>query len=251
MEKRLQNILALSGVASRRASAELILGGFVEVDGRVVREKGLRLDPEKHRIKVKGKEIGAPEKKYYFLLNKPPGYISTVSDTHGRRKVLDLFADIPARLYPVGRLDKDTTGVLIVTNDGELAHRLAHPGYEVEKEYRVTVDKALDKITITRMSEGVDIEGKKTSPCLIKAAGGSKDKNVYSVRLHEGRKRQIKKMFESVGAVVRELDRVKYAGLSCKSVPVGSRRELTRDEVTRLKKICRNKRRRGDKHEGS
>lgn len=238
MENRLQNILALAGVASRRASGALIEKGLVEVDGKVVKEKGARLDPARHRITVEGQDLGAKEKKYYFLLNKPTGVISTVIDTHGRKKITDFFKDIDARLYPVGRLDKDTTGVIILTNDGDLAHRLSHPKFGAEKEYLVVSSIKLDIKAIRKISSGgIVMDGKKTAPCHISQAVDPYGRNVYKVKLHEGKKRQVRVMFAEVGAEVVELERVRYAGLSVEGLKRGERRELTVKEIENLKKL--------------
>lgn len=238
MEKRLQNILALSGVASRRASAGLIEKGLVTVDGKVVREKGARFDPDIHRIAVNGRNIGTKEQKYYFILNKPAGVISTAIDTHGRRKVTDFFRDVKARLYPVGRLDKDTTGAIILTNDGDLAHRLSHPSFGVEKEYRVVCDVKIHPRALRMISSGgIVIEGKKTGSCRVNEIKDPEGRNVYSVRLHEGRKRQVRIMFSEAGAKVLELDRVRYAGLSAEGLERGERRELTEKEIEKLRNL--------------
>jgi len=237
MKKRLQTILAHSGVASRRHSASLIEEGKVKIDGRVVLEKGFRVDPEEHEISVQGKLLAREEKKFYFLFNKPKDTISTVSDSHGRVTVTDYFKNIKARLYPVGRLDKDTTGVLIITNDGDMAHRLAHPSFEVEKEYRVTVKDPVDKDTLEKMKEGIRIDGKKTTPCEITRDRKSRDRVVYKMRIHEGRKRQIRRMFADVGSKGIDLKRNKYAGITLGRLTEGEYRELTKEEVIRLKKL--------------
>jgi 23S rRNA pseudouridine2605 synthase len=237
MEKRLQNILALSGVASRRASGTLIEKGVVKVDGKVVREKGSRFDPDKHTITVSGEEIKAKEKKFYFLFNKPAGVISTVIDTHDRKKVTDFFSDVNARLYPVGRLDKDTTGVMLLTNDGELAHRLSHPSFGVEKEYLAVSSLKLDARSLRAISSGVDIDGKKTAPCSVSEIADPRGRNIYRIRIHEGKKRQIRVMFVSVGAEITELDRTLYAGLSAEGLKRGERRELTEREIKNLRSL--------------
>ncbi|RKY43161.1 MAG: pseudouridine synthase [Candidatus Makaraimicrobium thalassicum] len=233
--KRLQSILAHAGVASRRHAAEFIANGRVKVDGRSVTEKGLRIDPAKHEILVDGRALPKEEKKYYFLFNKPGNVISTVRDTHGRKKVTDYFKEINARLYPVGRLDKDTTGALIMTNDGKLAHRLAHPGFEIEKEYRVTVSRCVSRDDIRKIGKGIEVEGKITAPCEIKLVKKDLKAAVYRVKLHEGRKRQVRRMFEAAGAVVTGLKRSRYAGLTLRGLKQGEFRPLTEKEVARLR----------------
>ena len=154
MKKRLQTILSHAGAASRRSAVELIESGVVKVDGRKVTERGFRADPEEQEISVNGRKLSA-EKKYYFIFNKPKNVISTAKDTHERRKVTDYFEGVKARLYPVGRLDRDTTGLLVVTNDGELAYRLMHPKFEIEKEYLVTIKPCVDNADIKKIEKGI------------------------------------------------------------------------------------------------
>lgn len=231
MKKRLQNILAHAGIASRRASGLLIRSGKVKVDGKTITEKGLKLDPDEHKIWVNGRLIKA-EKKYYLLLNKPEGIVSTVKDTHNRKKVTDFFKKIDARLYPVGRLDKDTTGIIIVTNDGSLTNKLSHPRYAVEKVYEAVSDLPLSEDDIEELEKGIMLDGKKTAPCSIDKKSG----NTYIVKLHEGRKRQIRRMFSEKGAKVTALKRVRYAGLTLRGLKEGEYRELTAKEVERLKR---------------
>jgi len=241
MEQRLQVILAHHGIASRRKAAELIEKGKVKIDGRLVTEKGFRVDPEKHEIVVGTERLGRKEEYHYFLFNKPQNVISTAKDTHRRKKVTDFFKDIPARVYPVGRLDKDTTGLLIVTNDGNLAHKLMHPSFEIEKEYIAEVKSCLTKEDLKKLKAGIKIDGKKTSPSSIKLSkeslpAPSESKSVmYSIKLHEGRKRQIRRMFDSCGIKVQALKRVKYAGLILGKLEEGKFRRLTKKEVEKLK----------------
>ncbi len=227
-------MLAHAGVASRRRAAELIESGMVTVDGRPVIEKGFRLDPDRHEILVNGRPLPKEEKKYYFLFNKPKNVISTVTDTHGRKKVVDYFKGISARLYPVGRLDKDTTGILIITNDGKFAHALAHPGFEIEKEYTVTVEPPVPAKETRKLERGVEIEGKVTAPCEIKPGKKTPKGAIYRVKLHEGRKRQIRLMFEAAGAKVVALKRTRYAGLTLRGLKEGEYRELSEKELERI-----------------
>jgi len=234
MEQRLQNILAHAGVASRRGAAELIEEGRVKVDGKAVRERGSRIDPSLHEILVDNRSI-RKEKKYYFLLNKPGGTVSTAKDTHDRKKITDVFEHIGARLYPVGRLDKDTTGAIIITNDGDLTNRLAHPRYAVDKEYEVVAVPPLKEDAIVKLESGVELEEGRTAPCEIKRTAYGKDSGTYRVKIHEGKKRQIKRVFAKVGSKVVKLKRTKYAGLTLGSLKEGEFRELTESEVERLK----------------
>jgi 23S rRNA pseudouridine2605 synthase len=237
MKKRLQTILAHAGIASRRGAITLIESGKVSVDGSVVREKGFRADPEESDIRVEGRALAGDEKKYYFLFNKPENVISTAIDTHGREKVTDFFSDVDARLYPVGRLDKDTTGLLILTNDGDLAHKLTHPRFEVEKEYSALIDDKISPEGIKRIQTGVKVEGKMTTPCEVEYVKKTSEGYLYRIRIHEGMKRQIRRMFFEVGGKVLRLKRLKFAGLSLRGVHEGQRRDLTDKEIERLKAL--------------
>lgn len=236
MRERLQTILARAGISSRRGAGALIESGKVKVDGSVVKEKGFRIDPSKHEIRVSGKPIRDEEKKHYFLFNKPKNVISTVSDTHSRKTITDFFKKVNARLYPVGRLDKDTEGAIVVTNDGSLAHKLMHPSFETRKEYVVTSNIFLDREKLEKLKSGIEIDDKLTSPCGVKLLKRSPQGAVYKMILHEGRKRQIKRMFEAVEAKVLELKRIKYAGLDLKNLKEGEFRSLTKKEVEKLKR---------------
>ncbi|MEA3489552.1 MAG: pseudouridine synthase [Candidatus Omnitrophota bacterium] len=234
--KRLQTILARAGLSSRRGAVQFIEDGRVKVDGRTLTEKGARIDPDKHEIRVDGHPL-SKEKKFYFLFNKPKNVISTVRDTHGRKKVTDYFKVLKARLYPVGRLDKDTTGILIITNDGALTHRLSHPGFEIEKEYEVKAEPGVRQSDILKIKRGIELDGKMTAPCEIRRLGKSGGGAVYRIKLHEGRKRQIRRMFEMVGSRVTSLKRVKYGGLTLGRLKEGEFRELTSREIQRLKSL--------------
>ncbi|MCK5450462.1 MAG: rRNA pseudouridine synthase [Candidatus Omnitrophica bacterium] len=234
MKKRLQTVLAHAGIDSRRGVVKLIESGKVKIDGIIVKEKGFRVDPDEQNIQVNGREI-LKEQKYYFIFNKPKNVISTVKDTHDRKKVTDFFSDINARLYPVGRLDRDTTGLLIVTNDGELAHGLMHPKFEIEKEYVATVKPCVDKKDIKKLEKGVELDNKKTAACIIRLEERDLESAVYRIILHEGKNRHIRRMFEEVNVKVIKLKRVKYAGLDIKGVRSGESRPLTKEEVCNLK----------------
>jgi 23S rRNA pseudouridine2605 synthase len=236
MKKRLQTILAHAGAASRRKAVELIESGKVRVDGAVVTQKGAGFDPEKHRITVDGREIQA-EKKRYFLVNKPEDVVSTAKDTHGRSKVTDIVSGVPERLYPIGRLDKDTTGLIILTNDGDLAHRLSHPRYEVGKTYLARVKGSVSSGELARLRSGVELDGRMTSPCEVSVSAKHGGDMVLRVKIHEGRKRQIRRMFEIVGKKVTGLHRIGYAGLTLGRLAKGEYRELTEAEVKKMRKL--------------
>ena len=235
--KRLQTVLSHAGVASRRGAVSLIEEGKVKVDGKVVKEKGFRVDPQVSHITVNGKPIGKEEKKYYFLLNKPKNVVSTSDDKHAKKKVLDYFKHINARLYSVGRLDKATTGLIIITNDGDLTHKLSHPSFEINKEYIAKLREEPNPEDIKRLENGVELYGKKTSPCRIKPVKSAGKKPVYRIKIHEGMKRQIREMFKLIDNKVMELRRVKYASLDMRGLAEGEFRELTETEIDKLKKL--------------
>jgi 23S rRNA pseudouridine2605 synthase len=237
LEERLQTILSHAGVSSRRGAVELIGSGKVTVDGKVTLEKGLRLDPDAHDIRVGAKPIAKKVSKKYFLFNKPKGVITTVRDTHDRPTVVEFFSKFTDRLYPVGRLDMDTTGLIIVTNDGALANKLMHPRYGVEKEYRVAVRGDVSPDEVRTLSEGVEIESGRTSPCHVDVFKRFGDKTLLTVTIHEGKKRQVRYMFKAIGKYVTKLDRVKYAGISIGDVKRGFYRPLTEKEIQHLVEI--------------
>ena len=230
---RLQKYLAACGVASRRASEQLITDRRVSVNGRFISEQGLRVDPESDVVEVDGQRV-FPEQKLYFMLNKPVGVLCTCQDTHGRRTFLDYFPDCRERLYPVGRLDQDSEGLLIVTNDGDLALRLTHPRHEVAKTYHVRLNAALAEKARLRMLEGVESEGERlraesVSPIANEAAG-------YRIVLREGRKRQIRRMIRALGLHVVSLQRVAVGALMLGVLPAGKARALSEREVEILVK---------------
>jgi len=236
MKKRLESVIAHAGIASRRKAATIIKEGKVTIDGIIIREKGYRVDDTASKICVDGKTITSQEKKLYFLLNKPKNVVSTVKDTHKRKTVLDIIGVRDSRLYPVGRLDKDTTGLIIITNDGDLTYRLSHPRFEVEKEYMVKIDSNISDEKIKKLERGVTIDDKVTYPCSAKVIKSGEKESIISVILHEGMKREIRRMFEAIGYNVLELDRVRYAGLVIGKLKRGEHRVLTESEVKTLLK---------------
>ncbi len=245
MKKRLQNILAHRGIASRRKSGDLIKKGKVEVDGKVVTDKGMRLDPSEHKITFNGKALPEIEEKVYFIVNKTQGVVSTAKDTHSRPIVTDLIPDITQRLYPSGRLDMDSTGLVLLTNDGFLANMVMHPSYEIEKEYVVEASPPLEKHKLDKFEKGIVLDGSRTAPCSIKVGSSKGKKAVYKVIIHEGRKRQIRRMFESLGSEVQSLHRTRIGPLSLKGLRKGQYRELGPEEIKKLKKTLK----RGEQHE--
>ena len=240
MIERLQNYLAGAGVASRRKCEELILQGRVEVNNFVVTELGTKVDPQKDIIKVDDKLVKYKEDKHYsyILLNKPKGYLTSLSDPFGRPTVLDLLKGVKERVFPVGRLDFNSEGLLILTNDGELAYALTHPAKEVEKVYIVKVKGIPSSEKLKTLSKGVTLKNNyKISPCniyLLKTVNGNA---ILKVKIKEGKKRQIRKMAEYIGHFVLKLRRIQTGPISLKGVKPGEYRYLNKEEIKSLKKI--------------
>ncbi len=233
---RLQKYLAHAGIAARRKCEAMIAAGRVSVNGMVVTEMGTQVQ-DGDEVRVDGQAVRTEEVRQYILYHKPMGEVSTVSDPEARPTVLDRFRDFPARLYPVGRLDFDSEGLLLLTNDGELAQRMLHPSSEVEKVYlaRVAGDVPLD--AIRRLREGVEIDGRKTSPAKVRAIRRTMVETVLLVTIHEGRNRQVRRMLEAVGHTVLLLRRVQFGPLQLGDLKRGQWRALTRDEVESLKRV--------------
>ncbi|MBN6188526.1 rRNA pseudouridine synthase [Aneurinibacillus sp. BA2021] len=236
--ERLQKIMAQAGVASRRKCEELITAGRVKVNGATIRELGYKADPARDTIEVDGKKIER-ENHVYFLLHKPTGYITSVTDPQGRRTVLDLMKGIPQRVYPVGRLDYDTSGLLLLTNDGEFANHIAHPRHELDKVYEAVVKGRVEERALVRLREGVLLEDGMTAPAEAVCLGFQERSGTSVIRLtiHEGRNRQVRRMCEAVGHPVLALERVRLAFLTLDGVPKGAYRALTAEEVRRLRDL--------------
>ncbi|HLE76408.1 MAG TPA: pseudouridine synthase [Candidatus Babeliales bacterium] len=231
---QLNKFLAHSGVSSRRNAVELIKQGLVKVNGEVVKEPG-RVLLETDTVTVQGKKIEV-ERKLYIILNKPRGYITTTSDEQGRDTVMDLIgSSYKERLYPVGRLDRNTTGILLLTNDGELAQRLAHPKHQIQKVYHVTVNKPFTEVDRKRILTGVRLSDGKVTVDRISHALGPK-KNQLRITIHSGKYRVVRRLFEAVGYEVKKLDRVQYANMNKRGLPAGVWRKLQQKEVNYLKK---------------
>jgi 23S rRNA pseudouridine2605 synthase len=242
-QERLQKIMAQAGVASRRASEEIIAAGRVTLNGKVVTEQGTKADPETDEIQIDGKPLVAAQKLRYFLLNKPIGYVTTVTDPEGRATVIQLMKNCPERVYPVGRLDYNSEGLLLMTNDGALAQTLMKAGSHVPKTYQVKISGKPDEKSIARLRAGVAIEledGRKvkTSPAKIRLIA-DRANPWYEVILIEGRNRQIRRMFQSVGFLVEKIKRVQFGSLKL-DVPPGEFRSLTVKEVAHLKSLATN-----------
>lgn len=235
-EERLQKILARAGVASRRAAEELITAGRVAVDGLVVSQLGVKADSSRQKVTLDGQPLPGPKAKEYWLVHKPAGVVSTVRDPQGRRSVVDLLPpEAGARLYPVGRLDYDSEGLVLMTNDGELAYHLMHPRFHVPKVYRVWVSGQPTAETIARLREGVMIEGRATAPARVHLKGGTPLRSKLSFIIHEGRKREIRLMCAAVGHPVQRLVRVGLGPLHLGELPEGACRRLGSAEVAELK----------------
>jgi pseudouridine synthase len=234
--ERLQKVMAHAGVASRRKSEEIIAEGRVKVNGEIVTEMGFKVDPDEDEIVVDG-ELISEEKKRYLLLNKPEGYITTVSDPEGRPTVMDLIPDLKQRLYPAGRLDYDSSGLLIMTNDGDLTYKLTHPKKEVDKKYRVLVQGEMTEEDFNKFENGMVIDGQKTAPAKISNVNYKGDKTEFDIIIHEGRNRQVRRMVQIAGFSVISLKRIGFAFLSLTGVKEGEFRYLSDQEITKLKNM--------------
>ena len=234
---RLQKYMALCGVASRRASEEMIAAGHVCVYGRTVTEMGVQVDEERDRVTVDGAPIRLEEEKHYLAYYKPVGEVTTVSDPEGRATVMDKFRDYPVRLYPVGRLDYDSEGLLLLTNDGDMMNSLLHPSHEVNKTYLARVSSRLEDESVRRLRQGVTLDGRLTSPAQVRVVRYETFDTVVLVTIHEGRYRQVRRMFEAVGHQVVSLKRVGFGPIQLGDLPRGQWRRLTDAEVKRLKEL--------------
>lgn len=234
--ERLQKVLAHAGVASRRRAEEVILAGRVQVDGETVDTLGVRVDPEMQTITVDGKPIER-EAKVTYLLHKPLGVMSTVRDPEGRPTVRQLLQEVNERVYPVGRLDIDTSGVLLLTNDGELSFRLTHPSFEVKKVYRATVRGYVDAATVQHLASGVSLDDGDTSPAMAKIIRRNADHTLLELAIHEGRNRQVRRMCDAVGHPVLKLARTRFAFLSVDTLTPGAYRLLDNKEIHSLRRL--------------
>lgn len=236
--ERLQKIISQAGIASRRESEKIIQQGRVSVNGKVVTELGTKVTPGKDRITVDGKPITG-EKLVYILLYKPKGIVTTLKDPQDRKTVGSLVTDIPQRIYPVGRLDYNTEGLLLLTNDGALTHMLIHPSKKIDKTYiaKVAGRPTPEKIDLLRV--GIQLEDGMTAPALIDVMDFDRERNLTSLRItiHEGKNRQIRRMFEAIGSDVKQLKRVKFAFLTLEGLRRGSYRHLLPQEVEALQNL--------------
>ena len=229
--ERLQKIIAQAGFCSRRAAEKLILDGKVSVDGKIITELGAKADSNQ-KIIVDGKILTSNSKKIYLLLNKPRGYVSTAKDERNRKTVIDLLGkNFSERVWPVGRLDLNSEGLLLLTNDGDLTNALIHPRYEISKTYRVKISGEITEEKLDRLRAGIELDDGLTAPAEIFLLG----ENLVEITIHEGRNRQVRRMFAALGCDVKKLRRTKFAGLTLDGVKVGQFRALTSEEISRLK----------------
>lgn len=231
---RLQKVLAAAGVASRRASEELIARGRVEVNGRPVTEMGVRVDPERDTIRVDGSRIPPPRRHVYLVLNKPRGVVSTMDDPEGRPTLTDYLPRRSDRLFHVGRLDTETEGLLLLTNDGEFAHRLAHPSYQVTKTYLAEVEGLVDNKVLNRLEKGLTLEDGPVKPDKVKLVSRAESRSLLEITLHEGRNRIVRRMMDAVAHPVRQLSRTRIGPVRLRGLAPGQTRELTSDELGAL-----------------
>ena len=234
-EVRLQKFMAEHGVASRRKSEELIAAGKVKVNGHIA-QIGDKINPYKDLVTVRGEKITHIKKRkmIYIMLHKPRGYVTTVSDERGRKTVMDLIPDIKERVYPVGRLDKDSEGLLLLTNDGVFTNCMTHPSHEYAKVYRVTVRPAVNDVVLNNLRSGIELDGKKTAPAEVTVLSEEENRVVLEFILREGRNREIRRMCESQGLEVARLKRTAIGSLKLGMLAQGKYRELSEQEVKKL-----------------
>lgn len=234
---RLQKYMALCGVASRRASEELIKDGKVQVNGKVVLEMGTVIDPGKDRVSVDGKTVKPEKKKVYIMLNKPVGIVTSLKDEKGRTVVTDLIEGVDERIYPVGRLDSDTSGLLLLTNDGELAFKLTHPSKKIFKKYIAIVEGLPNKGELEKLRNGIKIDGRVTSKAKVKVLKNFGEDSILEIEIFEGRNRQVKKMCEAVNHPVKKLKRVAFGELQLGGLESGNWRFLNDEELALIRSL--------------
>lgn len=232
---RLQKYIAMSGEASRRAAEIMIEEGRVRVNGELITQPGTKVEIGADKVSLDGKEIKPEIKKYYIMLNKPEGYVSTVNDQFDRPTVIDLMkGEIKARVFPVGRLDYDTRGLLLLTNDGDFTYKVTHPKFKMNKTYVVTVKGGITVKGLNALRNGVIIDDFKTSPAEVEMLSAEKGVTVLKITIHEGKNRQVRKMMEAVGCKVSELNRISIGNVELGNLPLGRWRYLTAHEISCL-----------------
>ena len=231
--------MSRAGIASRREAEKLIAAGHVRVNGIVITELGTKIDPSKDKVFFKGKLVQISAKKVYYILNKPRGYISSVKDDRGRKTVVDILSDVPERIFPIGRLDYQTEGLLLLTNDGEFMNKLLHPKYEIEKTYVAKIEGLITKEDMFKLADGVQLDDGKTAPADVYLDSYDKaaKRSIVEITIHEGRNRQVRRMFQALGYGVKALKRIVFAGLTLHGLKRGEYRQLTETELRRLKRL--------------
>ncbi len=227
----------MAGVASRREADRLVEEGRVRVNGQVVTRLGIKIDEEHDRVEVDGRPVKLPKNFIYLLLNKPSGYIVTMDDPHGRKTVMELLPPLPVRIFPVGRLDSESEGALLFTNDGELANRLMHPSYQVKKIYEVRVKGFVEDKDLEKLKKGVYIDGRRTAPARAEVIYRNRENSLIHLEIYEGRKHEVRKMFYALGFDVRKLKRLSVGGVSIKGLRRGFWRYLKPEEIEKLKEL--------------
>lgn len=236
MQQRIQKILAQMGVTSRRKAEELIISGRVTINGRTA-VIGMKADPERDHIKFDGKLLSTQEPKVYLIFNKPRGVITSISDPEGRPVVMDFLRDVKWRVFPVGRLDYDTEGLILLTNDGELANSIMHPSKKIPKVYLAKVKGSLDKDSMTKLTRGIMLEDGMTAPARVRKIRNLNNNSWIEITIYEGRKRQVRRMLETVGHPVLKLKRIAINGIYLGNLNPGDFRYLTKEEINHLKNI--------------
>jgi pseudouridine synthase len=232
---RLNRFLARAGVASRRNTEDLIRTGRVVVNGVVTTALATKVDPARDRVEVDGREVMLPPAATTIVLNKPPGFVVTLSDPQGRPTVADLLKDVGAHVVPIGRLDAATEGLLLLTDDGDLAHRVSHPSFGVDKVYEVLAKGVLSEEDRRALEEGVDLDGRRTAPASVRVLSEGRRETLAEIRLHEGRKRQVRRMFEAVDHPVKRLRRTKVGPVELGDLRLGRWRRATPEEIGALR----------------
>ena len=238
MEERLHKVLAAVGVASRRESERLIAEGRVAVDGQTIIQMGVKVDPDRQSITLDGRPIGLAPKKVYVLLNKPKGYVTTRSDPHATHTVMELVSEVPVPIYPVGRLDRETEGVLILTNDGDFTQKMTHPRHEVSKMYQVHVEGVPDDESLELLRTGVRLEDGVTGPAYVRVLVAGGGRAVLEITIREGRNRQVRRMMDAIGHPVEYLRRIAIGPVSVRNLPKGAWRYLSQKELHALLRMA-------------
>jgi pseudouridine synthase len=232
---RLNKFLSQAGIASRREADRLIAEGRVKVNNRVVQKLGFKIDDQTDRIEINSREVNKEQNLIYLMLNKPKGYLVTLKDAFGRPTVMSLLSNLKVRVFPVGRLDYNSEGLLLLTNDGELTFRLTHPRYNIKKTYLVKVKGEPDSAKLSKLKKGVFLDGKKTAPAKVTLLESNPKRSLLRIEIHEGRKREVRRMLELIGHRVLKLVRVDFAGLKIGKLKSGTWRFLRQQEIKKLK----------------